>query len=167
MRVSPNRVKARARASPRQSAAQAAQEAAQAQQQAQQPNPAAAAEAAQALAQASQAAQAALPGQGPPEQGTEPGQDPGQETATLPGQTPDSKQGITGTKEGGNNKIPAAVAALGINASDWAKLPPMMQKELMNASQHSGPPAYKEMIKNYYIRVARMQNETPGTTQKQ
>ena len=153
---------------PKQSAAQAAQQAAQSQQQALQPNPAAAADAAQALAQAAQAAQQGLPGQGPPEQGppgTEPGQ--GEEPSPIPGQTPDSKQGISGTDSGGNNEPPAAVKAIGISASDWAKLPPMMQRELMNASQQSGPPAYKEMIKNYYIRVAHMQNEKPDAGPKQ
>lgn len=146
---------------PQQTAAQAAQEAAAAQQQSEQhADPAAAAEAAQALAQAAQAAQQGLPGQpeaGQPEQGTEPGTDPGQDTGPTPGHTPDSKQGIAGVDQGGNNQPPASVQALGISASDWAKLPPLMQKELMTASQQSGPPAYKQMIKNYYIRLAKIQ----------
>ncbi|HWE04871.1 MAG TPA: DUF4175 family protein [Tepidisphaeraceae bacterium] len=148
---------------PQQTAAQAAQEAAQAQQQALQPNPAAAAEAAQALAQAAQAAEQGLPGQGPPEQGTEPGTEPGEH----PHPVADPKLGIAANETGGDNKPPAAVLALGISASDWAKLPPIMQKELMNASQQSGPPAYKEMIKNYYVRVAQMQNQRPDAAAKQ
>ena len=152
---------------PEQTAAQAAQEAAQAQQQALQPNPAAAAEAAQALAQAAQAAEQGLPGQGPPEQGTEPGNEPGEHTGTHPHQASDPKMGITASADGGDNKPPAAVLALGISASDWAKLPPIMQKELMNASQQSGPPAYKQMIKNYYVRIAQMQNQRPDAAAKQ
>ena len=75
--------------------------------------------------------------------------------------------GIAASENGGNNKVPGSVAALGINASDWAKLPPIMQKELMNASQQSGPPAYKEMIKNYYVRIAQLQNQRPNTAAKQ
>ena len=37
----------------------------------------------------------------------------------------------------------------------------------MNAAQHSGPPAYKQMIKNYYIRIARAENEQPQSPRKQ
>ncbi|HWE94702.1 MAG TPA: DUF4175 family protein [Tepidisphaeraceae bacterium] len=159
---------------PEQSAAQSAQEAAAAQQQALQPNQPAAAEAAQALAQAAQASAQALPGQGQPEAG-QPGQEPGQDPGNEPGQdpsaqaghTPDSKQGIQGQNAGGDNNPPANVQALGISAADWAKLPPMMQKELMNAAQQSGPPSYKQMIKNYYIRVAHMQTQRPEPSQKQ
>jgi len=155
-------------AKPEQSTAQAAQEAAQAQQQSRQDSNAnAAADAAQALAQASHEAQQALPGQEQAEAGQDPAMDPGEEPGHVPGQTPDSKKGIAGTDTGGNNKLPPSVEALGINASEWAKLPPMMQKELMNASQHSGPPAYKEMIKNYYIRVSRLQNDLPAAERKQ
>jgi hypothetical protein len=86
---------------------------------------------------------------------------------THPEQASDPKMGMAGQAEGGNNKPPASVTALGISGSDWAKLPPIMQRELMNASQQSGPPAYKEMIKNYYVRVARMQNEHPTAGPKQ
>ena len=75
--------------------------------------------------------------------------------------------GIAGQDSGGDNKPPASVAALGINGSDWSKLGKTMQQQLLNASQQSGPPAYKEMIKNYYVRVARMQNEHPGSGPKQ
>jgi hypothetical protein len=38
-----------------------------------------------------------------------------------------------------------------------------MQGQLLHAAQQSGPPAYRDMIKNYFTRIARMQadNETP------
>jgi hypothetical protein len=49
---------------------------------------------------------------------------------------------------------------MGISASDWAKLPPLVRKELMNAAQQSGPPAYREMIKNYFVKIARQQAQT-------
>lgn len=149
-------------------AAQLAQEAAAAQQQALQPNPQAAQEAAQALAQAAQANAAAQPGQpeqgqpeaGPPEQG-EPGNEPGHEKSATPGETLVSGQGISAEQSGGNNGRPESVKALGISSSDWAKLPPLVRKELMNAAQQSGPPAYREMIKNYFVKIAHQQAQ-PG-----
>ena len=39
---------------------------------------------------------------------------------------------------------------------DWARLGPNQQRELMNAAQQSGPPGYQSMIKNYYVRIARL-----------
>lgn len=143
---------------PQQTAAQAAAEAAQAQQQAlQQGNPAAAAEAAQALAQAAQAAEQGHPGQ---EAGNEPGNDPGNDTGTQPHQATDPKQGITGSDAGGDNKVPASVEkAIGISASDWAKLRDRDKLELQNASLQGILPAYKEQVKNYYIRRAQMETE--------
>ena len=54
---------------------------------------------------------------------------------------------------------PKSVEELGISASDWARLGPLMQQDLLNAAQQTGPPAYREMIKNYYIRIARVQSE--------
>jgi hypothetical protein len=157
---------------PQQSAAQAAQHAAQAQQQALQPSPAAAADAAQALAQAAQAAQQALPGQpgqpGDPSQADgQPGTDPGQEPGKIPGIADEPNTGIVGSDTGGDNKVPDSVAALGINSNDWVKLPTPMQQELLNTSQQSSPPAYREMIKNYYIRTARAQSGRSEATQKQ
>ena len=70
--------------------------------------------------------------------------------------------GIRGQATGASNTPPAAVLDLGISAGDWARLPPMMQQNLLTASQQSGPPAYREMIRNYYIRVARMQSDGRG-----
>jgi hypothetical protein len=87
--------------------------------------------------------------------------------AATPHAASDPRMGLSAQATGGNNTPPASVSALGISGGDWAKLPPIMQRELMNASQQSGPPAYKEMIKNYYVRVARMQNDHPDTAPKQ
>jgi hypothetical protein len=153
-----------------QQAAQAAQEAAQAQQQAMQGGtPAnsaqAGAQAAQALGQAAQAMAAATSGQ--PGQGQSPGQaqaqgqpqGQGQQSnpSPTPSQSGDPKQGIAAQLTGGGNERPGEVAALGISASDWARLGPNQQRELMNAAKQSGPPGYQSMIKNYYVRIARMQ----------
>jgi hypothetical protein len=51
------------------------------------------------------------------------------------------------------------VQELGISAGDWARLAPLQRQELLNAAQQSGPPAYREMIKNYYVRIARLGRE--------
>jgi hypothetical protein len=51
------------------------------------------------------------------------------------------------------------VQELGISAGDWARLGPLTRRELLNAAQQSGPPAYREMIKNYYVRIARLDRD--------
>ena len=60
--------------------------------------------------------------------------------------------------KGGQDARPTSVKELGISAADWAKLNPLMQQELLNAAQQSGPPEYQEMIKNYYTRIARIES---------
>ena len=70
-----------------------------------------------------------------------------------------SSQGVRSSYGEGGNR-PEAVKALGISASDWARLPTLLRKELLNAAQQSGPASYREMIKNYYVRIARQQAET-------
>ena len=42
---------------------------------------------------------------------------------------------------------------------DWARLGPLTRQELLNAAQQNGPPAYREMIKNYYVRIAKLDRE--------
>ncbi|HEX4793234.1 MAG TPA: hypothetical protein VH370_05550 [Humisphaera sp.] len=151
--------------------ADAAQEAAAAQRQALRPNPAAAREAAKALSRAAAAAARAL------QSGKDSGQSSGQQSdaqagaqngtdaanaeksESATGQANGSRAGIRGEATGASNTPPAAVLDLGISAGDWARLPPMMQQNLLTASQQTGPPAYREMIRNYYIRVAKMQSD--------
>lgn len=149
-----------------QQAAQAAAEATAAQGQAAQGNQAAAQQAAQALAQAAQALAQAAGQQGQQGQGQAQaqGQQPGQgETSEMPspvaGQSGDPKQGIAAQTEGGSTEVPPSVVELGINPSDWAKLAPLQQQELLNAAQQAGPPEYQAMIRNYYIRLARIQGK--------
>ena len=150
-----------------QQAAQSAQEANQAQQEAMQQNPDAAREAARALNEAARQMARAVPGalhqgesanQPGQEQAEEPGQEAeGQEASTTPGQSQDSKQGITMALTG-LTSLPAAVRDIGITPDQWTRLPPMAKKDLLNAAQQSGPPAYRQMIKEYYVRVAKMQD---------
>lgn len=156
-----------------QRAAQAAQEAARAQEEAQQQNTAAAQQAARALDHAAQAMADAVPGsveQGQPAdeqaqgdaQGEEPGQDAqAQDSSANPGQTSDSHQGISLSAADLSN-LPASVRDIGISADQWAKLPPLEKKDLLNAAQQSGPPAYRQMIKDYFLRVAKMQDSRPS-----
>ena len=147
-----------------QQAAQGAQEAAQAQQEASQDNAAAAQEAANALAQSAQAMANAVPGSlnpGDPEDGNEPGQEPSEKASTHAGQNPDSKQGIA-SADGAPIELPASVRDIGITSDQWAKLPDLARKDLMNAAQQSGPPTYRQMIKDYYVRIAKMQDMGRG-----
>ncbi|HEX4178415.1 MAG TPA: hypothetical protein VHY57_08250 [Rhizomicrobium sp.] len=55
-----------------------------------------------------------------------------------------------------NKPEPPAVQAIGISSRDWAKLPPLVQQDLLNASQQNSLPAYRESIKNYFEKIARL-----------
>lgn len=164
--------------SPQESMAQAArqvQEGLNAQRQAMQNMPQAARQAAHALEQAAESLAAAQSAQGSQANGQSPsqgqarapskgqGQGEGAAAGAQPGQTSESRQGVSlAGGASGEAPPPAAVEALGLSSGDWAKLPPQMQRDLLNAAQQSGPPAYREMIKNYYVRIARLRPDEAG-----
>ncbi|MCL2646148.1 MAG: hypothetical protein FWD61_03970 [Phycisphaerales bacterium] len=54
---------------------------------------------------------------------------------------------------------PQAAQDIGISPSDWARLSPAVQDQLLRAAQQPGPPEYYDMIKNYYTRIARLPQE--------
>ena len=56
--------------------------------------------------------------------------------------------------------VPKEVQEVGVAPSDWIKLPPEMQDQLLHSAQQPGPPGYRDMIKNYYSRIARMQSQS-------
>jgi hypothetical protein len=56
--------------------------------------------------------------------------------------------------------IPKEVQDVGVAPSDWVKLPPDLQDQLLHSAQQPGPPGYRDMIKNYYSRIARMQTQS-------
>ena len=56
----------------------------------------------------------------------------------------------------GDNALKEFSGSIGVTADQWAKLPPLAQKDLLNAAQQSGPPSYRQMIKDYYVRIAKM-----------
>ncbi|HVS70185.1 MAG TPA: hypothetical protein VHQ47_02905 [Phycisphaerae bacterium] len=162
--------------------AQAVQAARTAQAQAANGDPASAQRAAQALAQASRSLSPPSPaGQSQANATPSPGSathgaqgQPGAAGQANPTGTPTPNSGNgsginlatappAGAGESPNAQPPKEVQELGIAPSDWAKLPSSMQGQLLHAAQQSGPPAYRDMIKNYFTRIARMQadNETP------
>jgi hypothetical protein len=139
-----------------QQAAQAAQEAAQAQRDASQQNPAAAQQAARALSRAAQAmAKATQPGQGEAPGPQANGQQAKQPTPGK-GRSDDPKEGAS-ILAGLPLSLPASVLDMGISADQWAMLPPLVKKDLINAAQQSGPPAYRQMMREYFAKVAKMQ----------
>jgi hypothetical protein len=140
-------------ATPTQQAAQAAQEAAQAQRDASQQNADAAQQAAKALAKAALAMAKATPGMQPGEPDN--ANDPGQQSATTPHRSAESSEGITHSAVAVT--VPGSVLDLGITADQWANLPPLQQKDLLNAAQQSGPPGYRKMMKEYFAKIAKMQ----------
>jgi hypothetical protein len=97
------------------------------------------------------------------DQGQDPGTDPGQDPSQTAGQTPDSKQGIQAGAA--PVSLPASVRDIGITADQWAKLPPLARKDLMNAAQQSGPPSYRQMIKDYYVRIAKLDQSGAAAAQ--
>ncbi|MGN6370049.1 MAG: hypothetical protein ACTHN5_17470 [Phycisphaerae bacterium] len=165
------------------SAAQAVQAARNAQSAAASGDPAAAQQAAEQLSQASQELLNGNPGGD-----TRSGQSPGQNSAgsnASSGSAPGRPGGNAGSAAsagpasgnpnapGGNGsgllsspqqkppaQMPKPVEDIGLSPSDWAKLPPNTQEQLLNAAQQSGPPAYRDAIKNYYSRIAKLEQSS-------
>jgi hypothetical protein len=92
-----------------------------------------------------------------PGQGEEAGQSPSR--PSTPSQTPDSREGVNVTSVARVDGRPEAVKEIGISASDWARLPPLAQQQLLNAAQQSGPPGYQQQIKNYFVKIAKFEAE--------
>jgi len=149
-------------------AAQGAQEAVQAQQQAVNNNADAGAirqaaaalqQAAAAMAAANASSESSASSAAATDQQAETGGEVADANQTASARSPsrdlDSRTG-TGTGAGTHDGRPQSVQELGISAGDWARLAPLQRQELLNAAQQSGPPAYREMIKNYYVRIARL-----------
>jgi hypothetical protein len=150
--------------------AQAVQAARNAQAQAASGNPTAAREAARQLAQASRSLSPDAANS--PSPGDQPAAAPGGQNGpaapdALPGPSADGSGG-SGNGTGARPVPPGAVAAadtpkevqeIGIAPSDWIRLSPAMQNQLLHAAQQGGPPSYRDMIKNYYYRIARLQAE--------
>ncbi len=87
---------------------------------------------------------------GPP--GTGAG-NPGNGTPGTAGAT--SGSGINLTYNGRPINPPKEVEEAGISPSEWAKLPPKVQDALIHANQQGVPPGYRDMVKNYYSRIAK------------
>ena len=70
--------------------------------------------------------------------------------------------GISGP--GGHaGRLPPRISALGISAAQWENLGPLRQQRLINIARQKLPPGYRRLIRNYYLRIARMGAATgPG-----
>jgi hypothetical protein len=55
--------------------------------------------------------------------------------------------------------VPAAVRDLGLSAEDWARLPALAQRDLLNTAQQTPPPEYREMARDYFVKLARMHGQ--------
>jgi hypothetical protein len=82
----------------------------------------------------------------------------------TPGNAPGGGGGIKITLNGQEYLVPNEVQEVGVAPSDWIKLPQEMQDQLLHAAQQPGPPEYRDMIKNYYSRIARMQSQNAPAT---
>ncbi len=53
-------------------------------------------------------------------------------------------------------RLPPRISALGISAAEWENLGPLRQQRLINIARQKLPPGYRRLIRNYYLRIARM-----------
>ncbi len=160
-------------------AADSAQEARQAEQEAMNGKASAAEEAANALQQAAQAIASAAhqsskssaaksgephgPSQAkatPGEPSAKPGSEPGQKSSQP--STASETRGADVTGMARVDERPASVKEIGISASDWVRLPPLVQQQLLSAAQQSGPPGYQDRIKKYFVKIAKIQADGEG-----
>jgi hypothetical protein len=68
-------------------------------------------------------------------------------------------RGISSDQHAGSissGPVPAAVRDLGLSADDWARLPPLARRDLLNTAQQSPPAAYRQMVRDYFVKLARM-----------
>ena len=126
----------------------------EAQQDASQQNPQAAQQAAEARAVQAMARNSRY---SPGSTDNNPGNEPGQAPATMSGRTTDSREGTALIPV--DASVPGPVLDIGITADQWAVLPPLEKKDLMNAAQQSGPPGYRQMTKDYFAKIARIQSD--------
>lgn len=100
-----------------------------------------------------------LAGGGPPVPGS--GQPGGQPTASANTSGGNAGTGARITPTASKDTRPDEVKAVGIAPSDWARLPPAMQEQLLHSARQKGPPEYQSQIKHYYQRIARMSAQEP------
>jgi hypothetical protein len=92
---------------------------------------------------------------GPPEEAQEPGNDPAQQPSPTPARTAESHEGTKVVPA--LVTVPGSVLDIGITADQWALLPPLAKKDLLNAAQQSGPPGYRQMTRDYFAKIAKLQ----------
>jgi hypothetical protein len=95
------------------------------------------------------------PASGQPRPGPSTGT-PGTPSANIP--SPGGSGKIL-SANGREDLIPQEVRNVGVAPSDWIKLSPEYQDQLLHSAQQPGPPEYRDMIKNYYTRIARIQSQ--------
>lgn len=126
--------------------------------------------AAGALSQAEQTL-GSMGGQASSGQGATPGGTAGSQTGTsgTPGQgagMASTQTTSTGGHSGGQGSgmgadkavgsVPTAVSALGISPAQWVKLGALRQKQLLNSARQSIPPGYRQMVRDYYEKIANL-----------
>jgi len=92
---------------------------------------------------------------GAPGQGTAMADAPG---GSLADHSPESGAG-SGTGIGADNATgqePKAVSELGISPAQWIKLGALRQKQLLNTARQSIPPGYRQMVRDYYVKIAQL-----------
>lgn len=89
------------------------------------------------------------------------------EAAGIAGTQGASTSGATGHQGTGIEadnavgQVPQAVSALGISPAQWVKLGTLRQNQLLNSARQSIPPGYRQMVRDYYVKIARLDSEKP------
>ncbi len=97
--------------------------------------------------QPGQPGQSGQPGQALAGAGLQPGV-PGDGFATQSG-------GSSGTAQE-NGTPPKVVTQLGVSPAEWRNLGPLRQKQLLDTARQNIPPGYRRMVRDYYLRLAKM-----------
>ncbi|MGC8560179.1 MAG: DUF4175 family protein [Phycisphaerae bacterium] len=58
-----------------------------------------------------------------------------------------------------SGQIPKSVAALGISPAQWVRLGALRQKQLLNTARQAIPPGYRQMVRDYYVKISRLNRE--------
>ena len=125
-------------------------------------NPTAARQAAQALHQAFSAMSQAG-GKGMSNKAGAPGSHPllaAGAHGNLPGQPGELTARPSGNVRGNTNGTPPkALQEMGILPAQWRNLGPLVQKQLLATARQEIPPGYRRMVRDYYLRIARLPSQ--------
>jgi hypothetical protein len=83
----------------------------------------------------------------------------GAESGSQAGGLSDQGAGTGIGADHATGQIPKSVAALGISPAQWVRLGALRQKQLLNTARQAIPPGYRQMVRDYYVKISRLNRE--------